>query len=885
MTYTFAQVPLGAGGYLTGISIANDGSKIVRCDVTPGFIWDDVADRWKPFWTTETSGTINNAGPGWQVEFAPSNSNIIYLVKKISTPLSSMWKSTDKGTSWTLLSGFATFTTTSGSTYSADGNGDFKHHDKSLAVDPANPDHVLFGPPGGALRRTIDGGVNWTTPTGITAGSLGPGHAAICFDPSSSVSGGITQGIYAGVYGVGTFRSTDGGATWSDITGSGPVNTWGGSITTDGVWFVIDTRATGSGGGLWRYQSSTWTRVEANYTSTESSVACNPDVNGDIIISGSAGMKGGRRSLDYGATWINNDTWSPTYPAGGQTNTGGDIPWQADNNWTNLSLGEYRFDPTDTTILWGANGIGVWRIPWPTTWQKFNLTGVSRGIENMVMTDCLAHTGRDEPLFACWDRLVFRVASAMDTYPSTYALATNLLHTWAISVAPDDADFVVMRTTGKFNAVSDNSAKSTDGGLTWTDITNLSTQMGGSVAVSTSSNFIMSGGTATQPPQYTTDGGATWNSPTGLPTDNFAWCFNAGQTHPYCADALVANKFYAVAMGSSNPGTFVSTDSGANWTKQSSGAPDGNATGAGRGGARLRCAPGTSDLWWTAGIPSTSAGTLGPPLSGYELMKSINGGVNWSDPSGGRVTECWFFGFGKAHPDESYPAIYYVGWYDEQDNDVFVFGTWRSIDSGVTYTKLAYLPGGILDGFKFCTGDMEIYGRVYVGYTGNSALYGDIDFNSYLRPIADITDGTWTTQSGGTELYSVLDEATQDDADYARSPVNAVDESFDVNLGQISIAQSLATVRFSIGKTEDNDVPVDIKVTLLQGATTIASWTYEDVAYGFALKTETLSSGQLAALQTGVDIILRVTANPASGFTMDSTGATMDQTDLTMDMV
>lgn len=34
----------------------------------------------------------------------------------------------------------------------------------------------------------------------------------------------------------------------------------------------------------------------------------------------------------------------------------------------------------------------------------------------------------------------------------------------------------------------------------------------------------------------------------------------------------------------------------------------------------------------------------------------------------------------------------------------------------------------------------------------------------FLRPVSDISDGTWTGQDGGTDLYTYVDEVTADDA-------------------------------------------------------------------------------------------------------------------------
>jgi hypothetical protein len=74
------------------------------------------------------------------------------------------------------------------------------------------------------------------------------------------------------------------------------------------------------------------------------------------------------------------------------------------------------------------------------------------------------------------------------------------------------------------------------------------------------------------------------------------------------------------------------------------------------------------------------------------------------------------------------------------------------------------------------------------------------------------------------------------------------------------------TLKFAIGKETNNAVTINVKVQLLQGTTEIASWTYNNVAFGFSLKTEVLTGPQLAAISDFSDLRVRVTANPELSF-------------------
>ncbi|MPY88732.1 MAG: hypothetical protein GEU99_12490 [Luteitalea sp.] len=54
-------------------------------------------------------------------------------------------------------------------------------------------------------------------------------------------------------------------------------------------------------------------------------------------------------------------------------------------------------------------------------------------------------------------------------------------------------------------------------------------------------------------------------------------------------------------------------------------------------------------------------------------------------------------------------------------------GIWRSTDEGETWQLLAQHPAGYYTTVQVVTGDMNILGRVYVGFNGHSFVYGDVD--------------------------------------------------------------------------------------------------------------------------------------------------------------
>jgi hypothetical protein len=82
------------------------------------------------------------------------------------------------------------------------------------------------------------------------------------------------------------------------------------------------------------------------------------------------------------------------------------------------------------------------------------------------------------------------------------------------------------------------------------------------------------------------------------------------------------------------------------------------------------------------------------------------------------IDEIHAFGFGKAAPGRSYPAIYLVGTISGQA------GIFRSDDEAKTWVRInddQHQWGLVLQ----IAGDPRIYGRVYVGMHGRGIFYGD----------------------------------------------------------------------------------------------------------------------------------------------------------------
>jgi hypothetical protein len=133
-----------------------------------------------------------------------------------------------------------------------------------------------------------------------------------------------------------------------------------------------------------------------------------------------------------------------------------------------------------------------------------------------------------------------------------------------------------------------------------------------------------------------------------------------------------------------------------------------------------------------------------------------------------------------------------------------------------------------------------------------------------VRPSSDVTIGGWTNESGGTTLFSSVNEASQSDANYIKSSNNPSNDTTELQLPATGVLID-GTLKIALGKGANNSVVINHRVALVQGTTEIAAWDFTDVAFGFPLQTVTLTAPEFAAITDFSDLRIRITANVPSG--------------------
>lgn len=176
----------------------------------------------------------------------------------------------------------------------------------ALAVDPRDPNTVYAGPAGGGVWKTTDGGQHWT-PLTDDQPSLAVG--ALALDPSNpdTVYAGTGEENFAidSYFGAGILKSTNGGATWTNIVGPFLRASIGALAVhpSDGGILLAATDIN----GVYRSMDAgqTWTPVLPGAVAT--SVFFDP-TNGDIAYAALGDPDGNAkngvyRSTDAGETW------------------------------------------------------------------------------------------------------------------------------------------------------------------------------------------------------------------------------------------------------------------------------------------------------------------------------------------------------------------------------------------------------------------------------------------------------------------------------------------------------------------------------------------------------------------------------------------------------
>jgi hypothetical protein len=739
--YTWKSVQIVGGGFVDGVVFhpSAPGVRYARTDIGGAYRWDDAAHRWQPLLDWISYKDRNLMGVA-SIAVDPSDPNRVYLAcgtyTNADAPDGAILRSADRGKTFQRTNVPLKF----GANEDGRGNGE------RLAVDPQDGRVLYLGTRHDGLWRSRSRGVTWTrvasfpdvtevvppVPAPIPGETpqqrwqrmpvRGSGIVFVKFVPmpGSPHSHSATQILYVGVSLMNRpnlFVSTDAGATWQPVAGAPtqyrPTRA---ALASDGSLYIAYGTAPGpsrmADGAVWKLNTSNgaWTDVTPEHPVSGSkefgyaAVAVDAQHPQNVIAStfGRPGADGGDtifRSTNAGATWK---------PIFGGANSGlfdySLAPYVKPTpiHW----LFDIKIDPANSDHAVFTTGYGGW--------ETFDLSAIDRGqpthwsilvpgIEETVALQLdspadgahLISAIGDYGGFVHWDldRPAPEGSSAPPRFGNTTGVASAALRPGVVVRVGVSAE----------HKPGESISYSLDSGRTWkpTATDPAPRSRAGSIAVSADgSTWVWT--PDHEAPSVTHDQGAAWKPAQGLPAGTRV-----------IADPENAQFFYAIAPQDRR--LYHSTDAGATSSAQHfslQNAPATSATPHGdpRGGQdRLYAAPGREgDLWFAAFDGLYHAASSAPPRESQEISFAHLPGV----------TEIQAFGFGKAAPGHSYPALYLAGTIHGQP------GIFRSIDEARSWVRInddQHQWGLILQ----IAGDPRIYGRVYVGTHGRGILYGD----------------------------------------------------------------------------------------------------------------------------------------------------------------
>jgi hypothetical protein len=244
----------------------------------PNGVYQHSAGSWQ---ITNLAQLYMAFAPGSVIEALaadPNNSSILY-----ASSFGGVAKTVDAGNSWTPPANYF-------------GN----NYVLSVAVDPANSQTIYAATSTSGIARSTDGGASWTPRnSGLPAVSGNIGTQFIAVDPSNS------QRLYA-VYqpGGALYRSTNAGLSWVQVGGGLPPSEYVNVVTFD----PLDANRVYIGAGSATYRSldggASWSVMPVPINSNGiSTILVDPEVPNSIVLLVPGSTIGVVRTVDYGATW------------------------------------------------------------------------------------------------------------------------------------------------------------------------------------------------------------------------------------------------------------------------------------------------------------------------------------------------------------------------------------------------------------------------------------------------------------------------------------------------------------------------------------------------------------------------------------------------------
>jgi xyloglucan-specific exo-beta-1,4-glucanase len=704
--YTWKSVSLGGGGYITGLSVADDGTVYARCDVGGIYKWNENEKYWDSLTEWITRNEQNLFGiDGIAVQH--NNSDVVYAAmgKYTAQTPHGLYKTTDGGKSWTRTSFNGIF----------GGNSEERFRGEPIAINPFNSNEIIVSSRDGALQKSADGGESWTKIESFPAKSLGKYSKCVIYD---SLAEGV---VYAEIKNEGVYKSVNGGENWTKLSGENAPLIVNRMRISNGILFVA------ANNGILKYDGDGW------------SVINNFELNGETSF----------RALDVDKN--NPDRIICCFDDGRVKTEFDNVMFYTEDggiNWTDISSNaiknktvnwwpDYYFS-AHTSDMYFMGDKGVWLSDWYGVWKTENIKAEStewineiRGIENMVAFDLTCPTEGAPLIVGVADNCGMRVENT-DVYPEEKLLNPLKNITSGIDFCESNPNIVARVAT---NSDGDGAIGiSTDNGITYSQSRPYSFS-GGKIAVSASTDENGNASIVFVPandlPYYSKDMGATWTKGTfPVGTDvrfiDQIWRWNMVLQ----SDRVRKDVFYLINPQNGN--FYVSEDGGENWELRYQ-------RGTGKAAVSIKTAP-------------YKENTIYMSLANEGLKKSTDGGRTFTSVENVQYSHLVAFGKGR---DNLTPALYLYGRVNNEE------GIFRSVNMGESWVKISNTQTAVGNDPNCMEGDRHTFGTVYIGTNGKGFYMGSDRIETELFTVyeEDRTNSTlalqpWNARPQGGEIGS-----------------------------------------------------------------------------------------------------------------------------------
>ena len=700
-SYSWKNVVVLGGGFVSGVAIGADGTPYARTDVGGAYRWDngnsgDNDGHWVPLldWIGRAE---SNAMGVESIALDPHDPSALYLAAGEYTTSGNgeILISHDHGASF----GRAAIPVVMG------GNADGRSLGERLAVDPNSSQILYFASRNAGLWRSLDAAQTWhAVSTFPVAGDANIGLSLVTFEPASAANGGGSTTIYVGVASTTSaslYRSTDSGTSWTAVPGQpSGVMPHHAAFAADGTLYLSYSNGPGpngiTSGAVWKLVTTTesWTEItpvrpSATLSLGYGGLALDAQHPGTLLVATLDYWHPDQifRSTDSGANW--REIGAGTRDVAGaeylywHTST----PINGGTGWT----GSIALDPTNPARAIYGTGQGIW---WsddlvaadqkkPVTWTFRDF-----GLEETVPLALVSPPSGPHLLSGLGDIAGFR-HDDLDAPASDGMFDDPVFgNTTSLDFAETEPALVVR--VGTSSGGGGRGALSLDGGATWSAFASEPENSNGSGTIAVSAdgaNFLWVPRKAASVAQtsfaafnVSSDQGQTWQPCAGIPL---------GARGSASSDRVDSTAFYALVGAA----IYASADGGHSFA-----ATGANVTGA----ISLHAAGIAGDVWLAA---SDGAYHSVDGARTFEKVASTTSAID--------------LGFGRPERDGDYAAIFLVG------TTAGATGILRSDDGGSTFTRIDD------DAHQFgytshITGDPRVFGRVYLGTGGRGIVYGDV---------------------------------------------------------------------------------------------------------------------------------------------------------------